>query len=73
MSVPNSKTAPSLLCELNFVTVDSSHTSIGNPSELYRLARICFVCLISSFAGACPIFMAGTKHKLSLLSSTAMH
>ena len=45
-SVANPKAAAFSLRKLNFVTADISHMSFGNPSELFLLARICFVRLM---------------------------
>ena len=46
--------------------------SFGNPSELFLLARICFVRLMFS-VGACLVFVASTERKIGLLPSMAIH
>ena len=47
--------------------------SFGNPSELCLLAQIFFVRLMLFSVGACLVFIASTKHKISHLCSTAIH
>ena len=50
-------------------------TMVGNPSELYHLhvVIICFVYLMLSSVCTCPVFMAGTEHKIGLLHNLAMY
>ena len=47
--------------------------SFGNPSELFLLARICFVRLMLFSVSACLVFVASTERKISLLPSMAIH
>ena len=45
----------------------------GNPSELFLLARICFLRLMLFSIGAGLVFVASTERKIGLLPSTAIH
>ena len=51
-----------------FVIADISHTSFGNPSELFLLAWICFACLMVFSVGACHVLVAvqNTRSAFSL-------
>ena len=46
--------------------------SFGNPSELFLLARIRFVCLILFSISACSVFVASTERKIGLFPSLAV-
>ena len=46
--------------------------TFDNPSELFFLARICFIRLMFSVM-ACLVFVASTEHKIGLLPSMAIH
>ena len=47
--------------------------SFGNPSELFLLARICFVRLMVFSISACLVFVASSERKIGLLPSMAIH
>ena len=47
--------------------------SFSNPSELFLLARICFVHLILFSVITCLVFVASTERKIGLLPSMAIH
>ena len=47
--------------------------SFGNPSELFLLARICFLRLMLFSVSACLVFVASTERKIGLLPSMARH
>ena len=47
--------------------------SFSNPSELFLLARICFVRLMVFSISACLVFVASSERKISLLPSMAIH
>ena len=47
--------------------------SFGKPSELFLLARICFVRLMMFSVSACLVFIASSERKISLLPSMAIH
>ena len=47
--------------------------SFGNPSELFFLARICFLHLMLFSISACLVFVASTERKIGLLPSMAIH
>ena len=47
--------------------------SFGNPSELFLLARICFVRLMVFSVSACLVFIASSERKIGLLPSMAIH
>ena len=47
--------------------------SFGNPSELFLLARICFVRLMVFSVSVCLVFIASTECKIGLLPSMAIH
>ena len=47
--------------------------SFGNPSELFLLARICFVRLMLFSVSACVVFVASTERKIGLLPSMAIY
>ena len=47
--------------------------SFGNPSELFLLARICFLRLMLFSVSACLVFVASTERKIGLLPSMAIH
>ena len=47
--------------------------SFSNPSELFLLARICFLRLMLFSVSACLVFVASRERKIGLLPSMAIH
>ena len=47
--------------------------SFGNPSELFLLARICFVLLMLFSVEACLVFVASTERKIGLFPRMTIH